>query len=346
VSHRRCAATGAREQPTSDDRIAVLSFGGTQDHGGAFRRRRAFGCRPLFGWMPCFRLHGQTTGAKSGGLTPLFDALIFAAISSRNIAAPESAVLILFSDGTTPSACIPPAKPCGRAGCWNHDLRRRSWKFPDLGGKFLQRVADGTGVAISIPLLRNQGAAALLNTVFEDLRASYVSLTICPAIRLDFMLFAFCPRTISTLHSTARRVQLRTQRSLISDDGETVIGKPRLEIYEVHIASCACLDRYLRCVRNADRHLSAGNRGAYAHGRLPAHAPGFMNQFGPPQAAMIEDSCPEYTLVTDKVVLSSWASRPANLCRWRKPSIFVSRTKTWRFAWTTPARNQNSRSRR
>src|SRR5271169_2458908 len=28
---------------------------------------------------------------------------------------------------------------------------------------------------------------------------------------------------------------------------------------------------------------------------------GFMNQFGPPQAA-VEDSCPEYTLVTDKVV--------------------------------------------
>jgi len=29
---------------------------------------------------------------------------------------------------------------------------------------------------------------------------------------------------------------------------------------------------------------------------------GFMNQFGPPQAAGIEESCPEYTLVTDKVV--------------------------------------------
>jgi len=29
---------------------------------------------------------------------------------------------------------------------------------------------------------------------------------------------------------------------------------------------------------------------------------GFMNQFGPPQAAAIEESCPEYTLVTDKVV--------------------------------------------
>ncbi len=29
---------------------------------------------------------------------------------------------------------------------------------------------------------------------------------------------------------------------------------------------------------------------------------GFMNQFGPPQAAMAEEGCPEYTLVTDKVV--------------------------------------------
>ncbi len=29
---------------------------------------------------------------------------------------------------------------------------------------------------------------------------------------------------------------------------------------------------------------------------------GFMNQFGPPQQVGIEDSCPEYTLLTDKVV--------------------------------------------
>ena len=29
---------------------------------------------------------------------------------------------------------------------------------------------------------------------------------------------------------------------------------------------------------------------------------GFMNQFGPPQAAAAEEGCPEYTLVTDKVV--------------------------------------------
>ena len=29
---------------------------------------------------------------------------------------------------------------------------------------------------------------------------------------------------------------------------------------------------------------------------------GFMNQFGPPQAAAVEGGCPEYTLVADKVV--------------------------------------------
>ena len=29
---------------------------------------------------------------------------------------------------------------------------------------------------------------------------------------------------------------------------------------------------------------------------------GFMTQFGPPQAAAVEEGCPEYTLVTDKVV--------------------------------------------
>src|SRR5271170_4532670 len=30
---------------------------------------------------------------------------------------------------------------------------------------------------------------------------------------------------------------------------------------------------------------------------------GFVNAFGPPQAAMSEESCPEYTLLTDKVVV-------------------------------------------
>jgi hypothetical protein len=50
--------------------------------------------------------------------------------------------------------------------------------------------------------------------------------------------------------------------------------------------------------------------GAYQHGTVVrmrmgdcmlTHR-GFINQFGPPQAAMVDEGCPEYTLVTDKVV--------------------------------------------
>ena len=55
---------------------------------------------------------------------------------------------------------------------------------------------------------------------------------------------------------------------------------------------------------------SAAPIGSYQHGTVVRmrlgdcmlmHR-GFMNQFGPPQAAMAEEGCPEYTLVTDKVV--------------------------------------------
>jgi len=94
------------------------------------------------------------------------------------------------------------------------------------GGKFLQRVAMAPAVAISIPASQGTRRAALLNTVFEDLRASYVVTYDLPSIRLDFMLFAFCPRTISTLHSTAEAGTTTNPAIVISDDGETVIGKP------------------------------------------------------------------------------------------------------------------------
>ena len=54
---------------------------------------------------------------------------------------------------------------------------------------------------------------------------------------------------------------------------------------------------------------SAAPIGSYQHGTVVRMRMGdcmlmhrgFMNQFGPPQAAMAEEGCPEYTLVTDKV---------------------------------------------
>lgn len=55
---------------------------------------------------------------------------------------------------------------------------------------------------------------------------------------------------------------------------------------------------------------SAAPIGTYQHGTVVRMRMGdcmlmhrgFMGQFGPPQAAMVEEGCPEYTLVTDKVV--------------------------------------------
>jgi len=56
--------------------------------------------------------------------------------------------------------------------------------------------------------------------------------------------------------------------------------------------------------------VGAAPIGTYQHGTVVrmrmgdcmlAHR-GFMTQFGPPQAAMVDEGCPEYTLVTDKVV--------------------------------------------
>lgn len=55
---------------------------------------------------------------------------------------------------------------------------------------------------------------------------------------------------------------------------------------------------------------SAASIGIYQHGTVVrmrmgdcmlTHR-GFMNQFAPPQAATVDEGCPEYTLVTDKVV--------------------------------------------
>jgi len=70
-------------------------------------------------------------------------------------------------------------------------------------------------------------------------------------------------------------------------------------------------DRYLRCVANAIG-IITGNV-VLCHGRRSS-CTGFMNQFGL-RAAMIEEQLPEYTLVTDKVVLVNRGKSSSNLCR-------------------------------
>jgi len=158
--------------------------------------------------------------AKSGGLTPLFDALIFAAdfIAQHRRAGVQRPDFVLRRERHHQRAFRQrsPAAAQGAGTMTTPSIL----EFPDLGRQVLAAVADAPAVAILSPLLREPGAAALLNTVFEDLRASYVVTYDLPAIRLDFHALRLLPRTISTLHSTAERVQLRTQRSLISDDGK------------------------------------------------------------------------------------------------------------------------------
>ena len=187
----------AREQPTSDDRIAVLSFGGTQDHGGAFRQ--ASSIRPVVlcsGGCHASDSMAKLQAAKSGGLTPLFDALIFAAdFIAQHRRAGVQPVLILFSDGND-TISVHSASEALRAaqGAGTMIYAVDLGSSLTSGGKFLQRVADGTGGRYFSPRFSgNQGAAALLNTVFEDLRASYVVTYDLPSHQAGFHALRLLP---------------------------------------------------------------------------------------------------------------------------------------------------------
>ena len=187
----------AREQPTSDDRIAVLSFGGTQDYGGAFRQ--ASSIRPVVlcsGGCHASDSMAKLQAAKSGGLTPLFDALIFAAdFIAQHRRAGVQPVLILFSDGND-TISVHSASEALRAaqGAGTMIYAVDLGSSLTSGGKFLQRVADGTGGRYFYPRFSgNQGAAAPLNTVFEDLRASYVVTYDLPSHQAGFHALRLLP---------------------------------------------------------------------------------------------------------------------------------------------------------
>jgi len=269
-------------------------------------RRRAFGCRPLFGWMPCFRLHGQTTGGQERRLTPLFDALIFAAdFIAQHRRAGVQPVLILFSDGND-TISVHSASEALRAaqGAGTMIYAVDLGSSLTSGGKFLQRVADGTGGRYFYPRFSgNQGAAALLNTVFEDLRASYVVTYDLPSHQAGFHALRLLPthNLNLTFHSrggTTTNPAIVDKRRRGNRDWETADWR--------FMKSTLLLALVLTGISVA----FATPIGIYQQGTVVRmhmgdcqlmHR-GFMNQFGPPQAAMIEDSCPEYTLVTDKFV--------------------------------------------
>ena len=129
---------------------------------------------------------------KSGGTTPLFDALIFGAdFISHHRRAGARQVIILFSDGNDTismhSAREALQAAAGRGALIysvdmgtseNHASNRASSYASDEtpGSRFLRQSFGGYGRALfsSCAPPSNDGAAAVLDAVLEDLRASYV----------------------------------------------------------------------------------------------------------------------------------------------------------------------------
>src|SRR5450759_1017683 len=161
----------AREQSIPDDNIAVLSFGGT-----------FCGMRPAILCSSGCRASDSVSrllAVKSGGTTPLFDALMFGAdFISHHRRAGVRPVLILFSDGND-TISLHSAREAleavlaGGALIYSVDMRKSA--NPSAGSMFLRQVSEATGGRyFSLRFSQQDGAAAVLNAVLEDLRASYV----------------------------------------------------------------------------------------------------------------------------------------------------------------------------
>jgi len=99
---------------------------------------------------------------------------------------------------------------------------------------------------------------------------------------------------------------------------------------------------------------SAEPLGEYQHGTVvrmrmgdcTLNHRGFANAFGPPQGGTNEGACPEYVLVTDKVVFVIVGRSSNQLVPLRKSSISVFRKKNWPCASMTLATSPSSPSRK
>ena len=189
----------AREQSIAYNNIAVLSFGGTPGQSSQLASdtiRPALlcssGCR---GSDSVARLQA----AKSGGLTPLFDALVFAAdfISKHgpasrcgevrsevrsevqsDIRSDVRPVFILFSDGNDTISLHSASEALQavlEAGALIYSADVGTPDRPTSGSVFLQKISAATGGRYFSPRFTlNDGAVPLWKAVLEDLHASYV----------------------------------------------------------------------------------------------------------------------------------------------------------------------------
>ena len=173
----------AREQSIPGNSLAVLSFGGTSE-GTAAGLRPAILCS-----SGCHSADSASklSAVKSGGATPLFDALILAAdFIAHHRRAGARPVLILFSDGDDTISLHSAhdalqALLAEGALVYSVDMgtSANQASYQTSGSTFLRKISEATGGRyFSLPYSRRSSgqdeAATVLNTVLEDLRASYV----------------------------------------------------------------------------------------------------------------------------------------------------------------------------
>ncbi len=165
-----------REQSVPDDHISVISFGGM---------RPALLCASDCGGAGAV---ARLLAVKSGGTTPLFDALRSGAdFLLHHGRAGARPVLILFSDGNDTislhsarealEAVLDTGAPIYSVDMATSVNGTSSGESP--GSMFLRQVSEATGGRYFSPsswqrISRQDGAAAVLNAVLDDLRASYV----------------------------------------------------------------------------------------------------------------------------------------------------------------------------
>lgn len=165
----------AREQSISDDNITVLSFGGI---------RPAILCS-----SSCRGSDSMSTlqAVKSGGTTPLFDALVFGAQFIVHHRRPGvRPVLILFSDGED-TISINSSREALEAvfasGALIYSIDLSKSENQSGGSMMLRRMSEATGGRyFSI----REGAATVLTAVLDDLRASYVVTYNLPSREVGF----------------------------------------------------------------------------------------------------------------------------------------------------------------
>jgi VWFA-related protein len=178
----------AREQSIPDDDFAVLSFGGASggNSGGGLRPAIfcSSGCRASDS-------ASKLLAVKSGGTTPLFDALVFAAdFISHHRRAAVRPVMILFSDGDDTISMHSRREALQAVldeGALIYSVDMGTPENQTSGSMFLRRASQTTsGRYFSLRSSHQDGAATVLNAVLEDLRASYVVTYDLPSYQAGF----------------------------------------------------------------------------------------------------------------------------------------------------------------